>query len=301
MYDKFKIPNWSAKNPLGIIALFISLIYGMSASLFGFSVKELSGFDRTVLVLFIVFFPFTVLAVFTWLVANHHKKLYGPKDFQSDEGFLAADVDSDPKQLGERLAKEVADDEYIDDEGANEIGEDESSQIRETDLNLELDDYAKVAIRESEDDETSAARRTRMVARAYIAESLTIQELQTELGGTVQREVRIGKIGNSRSRVDGLIHTNSGTAVIEIKVIRSRHHAAFLVRRAEEQAYKLMDTLTSEDITKWRIIVALVIDNENKDIEPIIRQIQNIKRTIPEQIEIRIFYFKELLEKYGFL
>ena len=45
MGDKF--PNWSARNPLGIIALFISLIYGMSALLLGTSVDSLAMFNQT--------------------------------------------------------------------------------------------------------------------------------------------------------------------------------------------------------------------------------------------------------------
>ena len=77
---EFKLPSWSARNPLGIIALFISLIYGMSAVLLGTSVKNLSSANQTILVYFIVVFPFVVLGVFGWLVSRHHTKLYGPAD-----------------------------------------------------------------------------------------------------------------------------------------------------------------------------------------------------------------------------
>jgi hypothetical protein len=71
--NDFKLPSWSARNPLGIIALFISLIYGMSALLLGTSAKNLSLENQTKLVYFIVGFPFVVLSVFGWLVSRHHR------------------------------------------------------------------------------------------------------------------------------------------------------------------------------------------------------------------------------------
>ena len=79
--EKFSLPKWGARNPLGIVALFISLIYGMSALLLGFSITHLSANNQTILVLFVVSFPFVVLAVFGWLVSRHHMKLYGPSDY----------------------------------------------------------------------------------------------------------------------------------------------------------------------------------------------------------------------------
>ena len=45
MLDKLNPSKVAARNPLGIIALFISLIYGMSALLLGTSVDSLDGFD----------------------------------------------------------------------------------------------------------------------------------------------------------------------------------------------------------------------------------------------------------------
>ena len=79
-----------ARNPLGIMALFISLIYGMNTLLVGTSLNQLSPHDKTILVWFNVAYPFAVLFIFSWLVAAHHNKLYGPSDFRNDESFLSA-------------------------------------------------------------------------------------------------------------------------------------------------------------------------------------------------------------------
>lgn len=76
-----------ARNPLGIIALFIVLIYGFAAMTLGFN-DRLEVTERVPLVWFLVIFPVIVLLLFGWLVSCHHEKLYSPSDFRSDEIFL---------------------------------------------------------------------------------------------------------------------------------------------------------------------------------------------------------------------
>ncbi|MEJ8827105.1 hypothetical protein WKW80_34815 [Variovorax humicola] len=75
-----------ARNPLGIIALFIVLIYGVAALTLGIS--SLEPDERRPMVWFLVLFPVLVLLTFGWLVSCHHEKLYGPGDYKSDESFL---------------------------------------------------------------------------------------------------------------------------------------------------------------------------------------------------------------------
>lgn len=76
-----------ARNPLGIIALFIVLIYGCAGLVTGLTNFE--GNAQTPLVWFLVIFPFAVLGVFAWLVSCHHKKLYAPSDFDNQEHFVS--------------------------------------------------------------------------------------------------------------------------------------------------------------------------------------------------------------------
>jgi len=75
-----------SRNPLGIIALFIVLIYGFASIVVGAS-GNLKDEERYLIVIFMTIFPVIVLGVFSWLVACHHEKLYAPKDFSSDDGF----------------------------------------------------------------------------------------------------------------------------------------------------------------------------------------------------------------------
>ena len=76
------------RNPLGIIALFLVLVYGMAAL-----VAAASGLDpgqRQIIVWFLVIFPGLVLIVFFRLVTKHHDKLYAPSDFADEANFMRA-------------------------------------------------------------------------------------------------------------------------------------------------------------------------------------------------------------------
>lgn len=79
-----------ARNPLGIIALFIVLVYGIAALTLGLQGSGHEFWERVPLVWFLTLFPVAVLATFSWLVACHHEKLYGPGDFIDQRLFLAA-------------------------------------------------------------------------------------------------------------------------------------------------------------------------------------------------------------------
>ncbi len=78
-----------ARNPLGIIALFILLVYGFACIVLGITGSTLLPLERQLLVGFLVFFPVIVLIVFYCLVAKHHRKLYAPSDYQDESHFLA--------------------------------------------------------------------------------------------------------------------------------------------------------------------------------------------------------------------
>lgn len=99
-----------SKNPLGIIALFIVLVYGFAALVTAMG-TALSPTERVPLVYFLVLFPVLVLGVFAWLVSRHTGKLYSPSDFKDEQNFVAvvaslaaatvgrADGSTAPKQL----------------------------------------------------------------------------------------------------------------------------------------------------------------------------------------------------------
>ena len=68
------------------------------------------GDHKSVIVWFLVLFPVLVLAVFTWLVVQHHEKLYAPADFRDDENFMrvAANLWAADKKLKMPMSSQIA-------------------------------------------------------------------------------------------------------------------------------------------------------------------------------------------------
>jgi CheY-like chemotaxis protein len=75
-----------SRNPLGIIALFIVLVYGFAS--YVTNSTNMTPAERMPLIYFLVFFPVIVLAVFAWLVSQHWRKLYGPGDFKDEHNYV---------------------------------------------------------------------------------------------------------------------------------------------------------------------------------------------------------------------
>lgn len=97
-----------ARNPLGIIALFITLIYGLACLV----LKEatLDSELQLILIWFLVLFPILVLGVFVYLVVWHYPKLYAPSDYKNENNFFKATL---PEKIDEQLDHEIENDEII--------------------------------------------------------------------------------------------------------------------------------------------------------------------------------------------
>ena len=86
------------KSPLGIIALFIVLVYGFASLVVAFG-NNLTDHVAP-LIYFMVCFPVIVFGGFLWLVSKHHNKLYGPSDFKDEENFLKTQISSAVSLVG---------------------------------------------------------------------------------------------------------------------------------------------------------------------------------------------------------
>lgn len=76
-----------ARNPLGIIALFIVLVYGFASLVTAFA-GSFTPNERLPLIWFMVLFPVLVLVVFAWLVSKHSGKLFAPSDFKNEDNYV---------------------------------------------------------------------------------------------------------------------------------------------------------------------------------------------------------------------
>lgn len=81
-----------SRNPLGIIALFIVLVYAFATLTISIPTTNLTTHDRSILVWFLVLFPVLVLLIFVYLVGWRTKTLYGPSDFADQKDWIALQV-----------------------------------------------------------------------------------------------------------------------------------------------------------------------------------------------------------------
>lgn len=178
-----------SRSPLGIIALFIVLVYGIAGLVLAFAGSSLPEGDRWPLVWFLALFPILVLIVFAWLVAQHHTKLYAPRDFPDRDGFFRA-LSSDEQR--QKLDEEVA---FIEEELRASLTRPEEATGAPDVERLIRGDI-----------------RTRVV----VAEELAFRVLEKEYGVSIQRQVAAGK----HQRLDGVFFSDGRPHVVEVKLTR---------------------------------------------------------------------------------
>lgn len=95
------------RNPLGIIGLFVALIYGLASfvAIFG---DHLTDDQMWVLLWLIFVFPFAVLAAFYRLVTEHHHKLYAPADWRDERNLFGMQGEEVREALLSREAVQLA-------------------------------------------------------------------------------------------------------------------------------------------------------------------------------------------------
>ncbi len=124
-----------AKNPLGIIALFIVMVYAVASIVMSLGEAEFYSNPFHPAVLFLAGFPAVVLSAFTYLVACHHEKLYAPSDFLDQRDFVR--LKNFPRKLS-RSEPGVA----VSDKSDQSISADEIESIESRYAQLIEDDLA---------------------------------------------------------------------------------------------------------------------------------------------------------------
>ena len=280
------VGQWTAKNPLGIIALFISLIYGMSALLLGASIGKLTPINQTVLVWFIAIFPFAVLAIFAWLVIKHHWKLYAPRDFRSDEGYLSSWKNAAPSELGSKLLEEAL------------VGTGDTEEAEGSDSGLDASSPPN-GMEAAESDVSQRASTSDRVVDNYLVEGLVFQELQREFSGGVIRQVDVSLPGEPKGvLVDGVIQAQGAVIPVEIKIVRSPG-GLDLLRTAERLAQKFIfaHEITPEASNPFRLILVFVFDTSATS--KVRQRALHLKETLKYPVDVRIMDKQQLLTKFG--
>ena len=187
-----QIASRFARNPLGIIALFIVLAYAIGGGVFTAVIQILDVTQVYFFLIFIVLFPIVIILIFYRLVTHHHTKLYAPADFRGDEAYLTA-VGALPGTSEEKKAK----------------------LIQEERENVPDDSGTQTPQGAAEDSRATQKRR-----QIFEAESLALQEFETEIRTRFQnvffrRNVKFIR-DNKTTIFDAVADTNKGMYLVEV-------------------------------------------------------------------------------------
>lgn len=252
-----------AKNPLGIIALFISLIYGFACLVMGISAEKLDASEKLPLVWFLIIFPIIVLAVFVYLVVFHHKKLYSPSDFREDKSFLET-VDKNQKIIAE--FKEANTKQITSEISKNkETPKPKTINKPET---IEFNDFKNKYIE---------------------IENLVLEKVETIYCSNVKRNVRIKGLQNAE--FDGIVTNQEEVVFVEIKYVRSISMNSSAIESLKSLSKKLIEYKRSGYIQR-RVTFLIYIVFEVERLEFLFNQIDNLETEL-KNMDIKILIFKD--------
>jgi hypothetical protein len=176
-----------AHNPLGVLALFLVLVYGFACLVVGFGADSLNGSaERLPLIWFLVLFPVMVLYVFYLLVTRHHHKLYAPSDYKDEKLFVTP---LEPEVVNGR-AKEEA---------------------------LEIAVSEQLPVSEAAPKESISQHSVDQIKISYVeAERLAFKALQEDLSYTIRQHVSV-KGARYDHGFDGIAEVSQALHFFEVK------------------------------------------------------------------------------------
>lgn len=262
----------AARNPLGVIGLFISLIYGFANWMLGSSVSTLQSSERLIIIWFIVVFPVLILAAFCYLVIKHHGKLYAPKDYKTDESFLqtlndfdsfvrlstetydssselppaASEVQATSESQGEEALGEVQNNFSEQQSKETKIDQDNASAVAESEVNDAVADVedrledsppiTSILPVDNDLDIIEHAKKNKQIAKMKELLELTKHFIENDsrfVGVDVRTNVKMGSTGVI---YDAAAYTDSGLQCLEVKYLSSASHLKNLLIKYVSQA-----------------------------------------------------------------
>lgn len=207
-------------NPLGIIALFISLIYGFACLLVASGIPDLERSSQERLIWFLIIFPFAILSAFVYLVVNHHTKLYAPKDYVDEDNFI--------KSIGlERQNKRI-------DEEVNEIAASNSSEVSDPSAYIDLEKphlekQHDTPVVEAPMDYSELQYKNSIRIDYMLIEELVMRKVEEEYKVRINRQASLQMPDGSHLEADGIAFIKKIPYIFEVKYIRGPQLAGSLV------------------------------------------------------------------------
>lgn len=258
-------------NPLGIIALFIVLLYGIAGFVLGSSVGALTSEERKILIWFLVVFPFIVLIVFAWLVSQHHTKLYAPKDFSSDETFLKA---LSPQQIEEKRQKEL---------------ETYKEELATTPASPKMSPRKNV---------NQPSKQSSFIQDLRLADDLAMQYVKSKYKVDLLGNQELRR-GNDGVQIDGIAISNKNIEAFEFQLINAETINKNLHNRMANIAHTAMKLASYSGNTKTKLIYVVLVKGLTDEVKERIEAAFNkFSPSSPIPLEIDIVSFEELKGKY---
>ena len=263
-----------ARNPLGIVALFISLIYGFASLLLNFSVEKLSAAERWPLILFIVLFPIMVLVTFYKLVTKHHGKLYAPGDYKDDKSFLRT---LSPEEQEVRLENEVK-------ESFAQLKSNHSGNA------VEMPKRKESGSNDQIERETRKEEYRRFKEELEKIESTVIESIAEEYDSKAEKNVGIGE---TDANFDAFLSSSTDRfTFVEVKALRSAGPAMMMLDRILYKAVVADKFFNS----RFKLILAVVYYFEDTELERVERFWRKKVSSCPANIELRFIPRSEIEE-----
>ena len=268
-----------SRNPLGIIALFIALIYGFATLLLGAAAGKLSCGERFPLVWFVILFPVLVLVAFYLLVTRHHWKLYAPRDYRTDAEFrdpyplIKLTSAQQERRTNEELASVHA--EVVQQPGpAVEVAHEKSL----------------TALPTTDPDE--------LRARISLAKKLALEKIQRERGLNIKIQVAFGD--GASSAFDGVAQTGISYVAIEVKLLRGSWIHAERIREVLYRAMIADHRLNQRfgDQVDFRLLLVFVVEKGEADRRRIARLIEPTLNEAPLVVEWELYELTSLQSEF---
>ena len=184
------------RNPLGVIGLFVSLVYGFACLLFGVSGQASDTEPQWLMLGFVVGFPVLLLGAFVFLVVKHHEKLYAPLDYGDPRLFLRT---MNTRERREKLKSEMAAANSDDGEAITDSEDQQPSkeQVLQTPADIGKNPRADY----------------------LLAEELALKKLEAERGRQIHREVEVDEPFAEKQFFDGVMADDPYVVAIEVKYL----------------------------------------------------------------------------------
>ncbi len=261
-----------AKNPLGIIALFISLIYGFACLVLSTSIDNFkTSCERLPLIWFIIVFPILILWAFVYLVKNHHEKLYAPSDFKNEDNFLKSmDKNSQTKKINAEVKTIVEDKEEI---------------LKNT----------NAAPKKLSRDDISSLKQNYL-----LAEDLALKEFELRHGVSLKRNKRL-KVGRTGKifEFDGVGEQKGEFFLVEIKFATLNYLSNRLRDRIKDFINGVIKNEEALSHGMVDIKPSIVIVSENDNNLALKRELKDLVESFDSPVIGEVYSYNELKRSYG--